>query len=34
MTWEPELDELRQRQALAREMGGPTRLRGSTPPAA
>jgi acetyl-CoA carboxylase carboxyltransferase component len=26
MTWEPELDELRQRQALAREMGGPDKI--------
>jgi acetyl-CoA carboxylase carboxyltransferase component len=31
MTWEPELEELRSRQALAREMGGPTRSRASTP---
>src|SRR5512137_3023499 len=26
MTWEPELEELRQRQALAREMGGPDKI--------
>jgi acetyl-CoA carboxylase carboxyltransferase component len=26
MTWEPELEELRQRQALAREMGGPEKI--------
>ena len=26
MSWEPELDELRQRQALAREMGGPDKV--------
>lgn len=26
MTWERELEELRQRQALAREMGGPTKV--------
>ena len=26
MTWQPELDELRRREALAREMGGPERV--------
>ena len=26
MTWEPELEELRQRQAFAREMGGPEKI--------
>src|SRR5258705_9703078 len=26
MTWEPELDELRRREALARELGGPERV--------
>jgi acetyl-CoA carboxylase carboxyltransferase component len=26
MTWEPELEELRRREALAREMGGPERV--------
>ena len=27
MTWEPELDELRRRQELARQMGGPEKVR-------
>src|SRR5205807_3630136 len=27
MTWQPELDELRRRQALARAMGGPEKLK-------
>ncbi|HEV7363206.1 MAG TPA: carboxyl transferase domain-containing protein, partial [Solirubrobacteraceae bacterium] len=26
MTWEPELEELRRREALARELGGPERV--------
>ena len=26
MSWEPELEELRQRQAMAREMGGPDKV--------
>ena len=26
MTWQPELDELRRREELAREMGGPERV--------
>jgi acetyl-CoA carboxylase carboxyltransferase component len=27
MTWQPEIDELRRRQALARAMGGPEKLK-------
>src|SRR5215471_11599088 len=27
MTWQPEIDELRRRQALAREMGGPEKVK-------
>src|SRR5437588_5939217 len=27
MTWQPEIDELRRRQALARTMGGPEKLK-------
>ena len=26
MSWEPEIDELRRREALARKMGGPEKL--------
>ena len=27
MNWQPELDELRRREALAREMGGPDKVK-------
>ena len=27
MTWQPELDELRRRQQLAEQMGGPEKIR-------
>ena len=27
MTWQPELDELRQRERMARELGGPDKVK-------
>lgn len=30
MSWQPELDQLRERERQARALGGPERVRGST----